>query len=46
VIPRRGVASLDNVLTLPKTMLVRRVGALALKRRLESFGALRAAIDR
>jgi mRNA interferase MazF len=40
-----GVASLDNVLTFPTSMLVRRMGALALDRRDEPCEALRAAID-
>jgi mRNA-degrading endonuclease toxin of MazEF toxin-antitoxin module len=39
------VASLDNVVTLGKVLLVRRLGALALERRLEPCEALRAATD-
>lgn len=44
-LPTDGVASLDNVLTFPKVMLVRRIGALAMERRAEPCEALRAATD-
>ena len=44
-LPSEGVAMLDNVLTFPKAMLVRRMGALAPGRREESCQALRAAVD-
>ena len=44
-LPAEGVAALDNVLTFPKSMLVRRIGTLAPSRRLEPCEALRAAID-
>jgi mRNA interferase MazF len=44
-LPTDGVASLDNVLTFPKAMLVRRVGALAPERRSEPCEALKAATD-
>jgi mRNA interferase MazF len=44
-LPREGVATFDNVLTFPKSMLVRRIGALSLARRAEPCEALRAAID-
>jgi mRNA interferase MazF len=40
-----GVATLDNVLTFPKAMLVRRMGALAPARSGEPCEALRAAVD-
>ena len=40
-----GVASMDNVLAFPRSMLVRRLGALAPARRGEPCEALRAAID-
>ena len=40
-----GVASLDNVLTFPLSMLVRRMGALSVDRRDEPCEALRAATD-
>jgi mRNA interferase MazF len=40
-----GVATFDNVLTFPKSMLVRRIGALAAGRRGEPCEALRAAVD-
>jgi mRNA interferase MazF len=40
-----SVASMDNVLAFPKSMLVRRVGALAPERRGEPCEALRAATD-
>ena len=39
------VASFDNLVTLHKSMLVRRMGALALERRDEPCHALRAATD-
>lgn len=44
-LPTDGVASLDNVLGFPKSMLVRRMGALAPERRSEPCHALRAATD-
>lgn len=44
-LPTDGVASLDNVLTFPKAMLVRRIGALSVERRDEPCEALRAATD-
>lgn len=44
-LPADGVASLDNVLTFPKAMLVRRLGSLAPARRAEPCEALRAATD-
>ena len=44
-LPAEGVATLDNVLTFPKSMLVRRIGALAAGRVGEPCEALRAAID-
>lgn len=44
-LPSKGVATLDNVLTFPKAMLVRRMGALAPGRRVEPCEALRAAVD-
>jgi mRNA interferase MazF len=44
-LPSEGVASLDNVLTFPKEMLVRRLGSLAPGRRGEPCEALRAATD-
>ncbi|MGA9159619.1 MAG: type II toxin-antitoxin system PemK/MazF family toxin [Actinomycetota bacterium] len=44
-LPAEGVATLDNVLTFPKAMLVRRMGALSLGRRGEPCEALRAAVD-
>jgi mRNA interferase MazF len=40
-----GVASLDNVLAFPTSLLVRRLGALAPERRDEPCAALRAATD-
>jgi mRNA interferase MazF len=43
--PSGGVATLDNVLTFPKAMLVRRMGALTPGRREEPCEALRAAVD-
>ena len=39
------VATMDNLLTFPKSMLVRRVGALGPSRRHEMCDALRAAVD-
>ena len=45
-LPTEGVATFDNILTFPKSMLVRRVGALASGRRSEPCDALRAAVDR
>ena len=44
-LPAPGVATLDNVLTFPKSMLVRRMGALAPGRRGEPCEAIRAAVD-
>lgn len=44
-LPSECVATLDNVLTIPKAMLSRRMGALAQGRRREPCEALRAAID-
>ena len=44
-LPAEGVASLDNVLTFPKALLVRRLGALPEDRRIEPCEALRAATD-
>lgn len=44
-LPAECVASLDNVVTLHKAMLVRRMGALSPERRGEPCEALRAATD-
>jgi mRNA interferase MazF len=44
-LPSEGVATLDNVLTFPKAMLVRRMGVLAPGRRTEPCEALQAAVD-
>jgi mRNA interferase MazF len=44
-LPTEGVATFDNVLTFPKSMLVRRMGALSVGRRVEPCEALRAAVD-
>jgi mRNA-degrading endonuclease toxin of MazEF toxin-antitoxin module len=44
-LPSDGVASMDNVLPFPKSLLVRRLGSLAPDRRGESCEALRAATD-
>jgi mRNA interferase MazF len=44
-LPAEGVATLDNLMTFPKAMLVRRMGALGAVRRAEPCDALRAAID-
>jgi mRNA interferase MazF len=44
-LPAEGVAALDNILTFPKAMLVRRLGALAPERRREPCDALRAVTD-
>jgi mRNA interferase MazF len=44
-LPAEGVAAFDNLLTFPKSMLVRRMGALAPGRRAEPCEALRAAVD-
>ena len=44
-LPSEGVATLDNVLTFPKAMLVRRMGVLARGRRAEPCEALSAAVD-
>jgi mRNA interferase MazF len=45
-LPVASVASMDGVLAFPKSMLVRRMGALAPERRHELGDALAAAIDR
>lgn len=45
-LPVASVATMDGVLTFPKSMLVRRMGALAPERRHELGDALAAAIDR
>jgi mRNA interferase MazF len=44
-LPAEGVASLDSVLTFPKAMLVRRMGALSAERRIEPCQAFGAATD-
>lgn len=44
-LPADGVASMDNVLAFPKSLLVRRMGSLAPDRRSEPCEALRAATD-
>ena len=44
-LPTDGVASMDNVLPFPKSLLVRRIGSLAPDRRDEPCEALRAATD-
>ena len=44
-LPSDGVASMDNVLPFPKSLLVRRIGSLAPDRRGEPCEALRAATD-
>ena len=44
-LPVSSVASMDGVLAFPKSMLVRRMGALAPERRQELWRALAAAID-
>ena len=44
-LPAEGVAALDNLLTFPKAMLVRRLGALAPERHREPCDALRAVTD-
>ena len=44
-LPAEGVAAFDDVQAFPKSMLVRRVGALAPGRRAEPCEALRAALD-
>ena len=44
-LPADGVASMDNILAFPKSMLVRRMGRLGDGRRDEPCGALRAATD-
>jgi mRNA interferase MazF len=44
-LPADGAASLDNVLTFPKSMLVRRLGELGVERRSEPCEAMRAATD-
>ena len=44
-LPAEGVATLDSLLTFPKAMLVRRMGALAQGRSGEPCEALRAAVD-
>jgi mRNA interferase MazF len=45
-LPVASVAAMDGVLTFPKSMLVRRIGALAPERLAELGRALSAAIDR
>ena len=45
-LPVASVATMDGVLTFPKSMLVRRIGALAPERLVELGQALAAAIDR
>ena len=44
-LPTNGVASMDNVLPFPKSLLARRIGSLAPDRRDEPCEALRAATD-
>ena len=44
-LPTEGVATFDDVQAFPKSMLVRRVGALPPRRREEPCEALRAALD-
>ncbi|HJS26591.1 MAG TPA: type II toxin-antitoxin system PemK/MazF family toxin [Actinomycetota bacterium] len=44
-LPAEGVATFDNVQPFPKSMLVRRLGTLAPKRRSEPSEALRATLD-
>jgi mRNA-degrading endonuclease toxin of MazEF toxin-antitoxin module len=44
-LPSGGVASMDNVLPFPKSLLVRRIGSLAPDRRGEPRSSLRAATD-
>ena len=44
-LPAEGVAALDNVITFPKALLVRRMGALPPERQSEPCDALRAATD-
>jgi mRNA interferase MazF len=44
-LPAECVASFDNVMPVPKAMLVRRLGALGASRRQEPCEALRAATD-
>lgn len=44
-LPAEGVASMDNVLAFPKSLLVRRLGSLGPDRREEQCEALRAATD-
>jgi mRNA interferase MazF len=44
-LPVASAATMDNVLTFPKSMLVRRMGALAPERHRELGAALAAAID-
>lgn len=44
-LPAEGVATLDDILTFPKAMLVRRLGALAPDRRREPCDALLAVTD-
>jgi mRNA interferase MazF len=44
-LPAEGVAAMDAVLTFPRSLLVRRMGALAPDRREEPCQALRAATD-
>ena len=44
-LPVASAATMDNILTFPKAMLVRRMGALAPARRHELCEAVRAAVD-
>jgi mRNA interferase MazF len=44
-LPVDSVASCDNLLTFPKSMLIRRMGALGSDRMLDMCGAARVAID-
>ena len=44
-LPTESVASFDNILTVPKAVLVRRLGALGPERREEACAAMRAAAD-
>ena len=43
--PMASAATMDNILAFPKSMLVRRMGALAPARRRELCEAVRAAVD-
>ena len=44
-LPTECAATMDGVLTFPKSMLVRRIGALTVARRTELCGAVSAAFD-